>query len=76
MDITGLIALVVMAALTMGTTNLFRSGKRRRGAVMIIAAALTGGVMGVINDDGTTRAAVIGPIGRFLRKTTLRENGS
>ncbi|WP_416369497.1 hypothetical protein [Tritonibacter mobilis] len=59
MDITGLIALVVMAALTMGTTNLFRSGKRRRGAVMIIAAALTGGVMGVINDDGTTRAAVI-----------------
>lgn len=60
MDIfTGLIALAVMAALTMGTINLFRNGKRKRGAVMIVAAALAGGVMGAINDDGTTRAAVV-----------------
>ena len=59
MDIfTGLIALAFMAALIIGTINLFRRGKRKRGAAMIIIAALAGGVMGALNDDGTTRAAV------------------
>ena len=47
-----------MAALIIGTINLFRSGKRKRGATMILVAALAGGMMGALNDDGTTRAAV------------------
>jgi len=48
---TALIALLVLVGLALGTFNLFRKGKRRNGALLLLGASLLGGFMGALTND-------------------------